>query len=109
MIRFSINNPLLANLLLGLILIIGVLSWQAMPQEMFPNIALDKIRITTAFKGASPEEVEKQITLPIEQEIEGMSDIDTIMPSNSWTRIYTGLASAGDLGAANIKQCLSYP
>ena len=83
MIRFSIKNALLANLLLGLILIIGILSWQAMPQEMFPNIALDKVRISTVFKGASPEEIETQITLPIEQEIEGMNGIDTLVSSSS--------------------------
>ena len=77
-IRFSIRNPLITNLLLGLILIAGVLSWYAMPQEMFPVVELDMARITTLFEGASPQEVEQQITIPIEEEFDGMADIDVM-------------------------------
>ena len=78
LIRFSINNPLLTNMMLVIILIMGVLSWNAMPQEMFPNIQLDKVRISTVFEGAAPEEVERQVTLPIEEEFDGVADIDVV-------------------------------
>ncbi len=78
LIRFSINNPLLTNMLLVIIFIMGVLSWSAMPQEMFPNIQLDKVRISTSFEGAAPEEVERQVTLPIEEEFDGVADIDVV-------------------------------
>lgn len=78
LIRFSINNPLLTNMLLVIIFIMGLLSWKAMPQEMFPNIQLDKVRITTVFEGAAPEEVERQVTLPIEEEFDGVADIDVV-------------------------------
>ena len=77
-IRFSIRNPLIINLLLVLILITGVLSWYAMPQEMFPVVELDMARVTTVFEGASPEEVEQQVTIPIEEEFDGMADIDVM-------------------------------
>ncbi|MCK5639884.1 MAG: efflux RND transporter permease subunit, partial [Gammaproteobacteria bacterium] len=63
MIRFSIANPLMVNLMLAIIAIIGIFSWMAMPQEMFPNIELDQVSITANFEGASPEEVERQVTL----------------------------------------------
>ena len=78
LIRFSINNPLLTNMLLVIIFIMGMLSWNAMPQEMFPNIQLDKVRISTSFEGAAPEEVERQVTLPIEEEFDGVADIDVV-------------------------------
>lgn len=82
LIRFSINNPLIVNLLLALIALAGVFAWQAMPQEMFPLIEQDKVRVSTLFEGASPEEVERQITLPIEQEFDGHADIETITSSS---------------------------
>ncbi|MDT8403342.1 efflux RND transporter permease subunit [Sulfuriflexus sp.] len=78
LIRFSINNPLLTNMLLVIVLIMGVLSWQVMPQEMFPAVELDKVRISTVFEGATPEEVDRQVTLPIEEEFDGVADIDVI-------------------------------
>ncbi|HED18380.1 MAG TPA: efflux RND transporter permease subunit, partial [Gammaproteobacteria bacterium] len=82
LIRFSIANPLITNLSLVLVMLLGVLSWYAMPQEMFPVVELDMARVTTVFEGASPEEVERQVTLTIEEEFDGMPDLD-IMTSTS--------------------------
>ncbi len=75
-IRFSINNPLLVNLSLVVIVIMGVTAWRAMPQEIFPQVQLDMVQISTEFEGASPAEVEAQVTIPIEEEFEDVQDID---------------------------------
>ncbi len=83
MIDFSIRNPLVINLLLVIVLLAGVLSWYAMPQEMFPVVEMDKVSIRTIFEGASPEEVERQVTLPIEQELDGLADIDVISSTSN--------------------------
>jgi multidrug efflux pump subunit AcrB len=82
-IDFSIRNPLIVNLLLVIILLAGVISWYALPQEMFPVVEQDKVRITTVFEGAAPEEMERQVTLPIEQELDGLADIDVISSTSS--------------------------
>ncbi|MEM7304093.1 MAG: efflux RND transporter permease subunit [Pseudomonadota bacterium] len=82
-VEFSIRNSLVVNLFLIVIIIAGVLSWQSMPQEIFPTVDLDRIRVTTVYEGAPPEEVEKQITILIEEEIENLSDIDTITSESS--------------------------
>ena len=82
-VRFAIRNPLIVNLLLVVVAVAGVVSWQAMPREMFPVVALDKVRITTVFEGASPNEVERLVTLPLEEEFDGMADIDAITSTSS--------------------------
>ncbi len=76
MIDFSIKNPLLVNLFLLLILLLGILSWQSMPEEMFPVVEKDRIKITTSYDGASPEEIEQQVSIPIEDALDNMQDID---------------------------------
>ena len=63
-------------LFLILIVIIGVMSWQSMPEEMFPVVEKDSIKIITKYDGASPEEVEKQVTIPIEDTLDNLQDID---------------------------------
>jgi len=78
LIHFSLRNPLLVNLSLIIILIMGVLAWQELPQEIFPVVDLDMISITTEFEGASPVEVEQQVTLAIEEAFEDSQDIDFI-------------------------------
>ncbi len=83
LIRYAINNPLIANLMLVVILVAGVLSWKSMPQEMFPLVELDRVRIVTEFAGASPEEVERLVTVPVEEQFDGMADIDTILSTST--------------------------
>jgi len=78
LIRYSINNPLIVNLSLVIVLIMGILSWRQLPQEIFPVVDLDLVHIMTEFEGASPAEVEQQITLPLEEEFENSQDIDYI-------------------------------
>jgi multidrug efflux pump subunit AcrB len=77
-IRFSINNPLIVNLGLVMVLVMGILAWRLLPQEIFPVVNLDMVSIKTDFEGASPVEVEQQVTLPIEEEFEDSQDIDYI-------------------------------
>lgn len=77
-INFSIKNPLVVNLFLILIVVLGVISWRSMPQEMFPVVEIDKVRISTEFEGAPPEEVESQVTIPIEEELDLLPDIDVV-------------------------------
>lgn len=93
MIRFSINNPLLVNLALVLLLIVGVLSWRAMPQELFPVVQLDMAHIQTEFEGASPAEVEQQVTITIEEEFSEHEDIDYMSSTSSegFSNIYIEL------------------
>jgi len=83
LIRFSINNPLITNLLLGIVLIMGVLAWRSMPQEMFPTVEMDAVSVSVVFEGASPEEVERQISIPLEEEFEGMADIDVLTSTSN--------------------------
>ncbi len=83
MIRFSIDNPLITNLMLVMILLMGILSWHQLPQEMFPVVEMDKVKITTIYKGTSPEEMERLVSLPIEEEFDDMVEIDVITSTSS--------------------------
>ena len=66
-----------------IILIMGVMAWNLLPQEIFPVVNLDMVSIKTEFEGASPVEVEQQVTLPIEEEFEDTQDIDFISSKSS--------------------------
>ncbi len=78
MTEFSIKNPLIVNFLLAAVVIIGVLSWRSMPQEMFPTIEKDLVEIRTVFEGAPPIESERQLTIPIEKEVKDFADVDEL-------------------------------
>ena len=88
-VDFSIRNPLLVNFLLLGVVAVGVLSWRAMPQEIFPIIEEDAIQVTTRFEGAPPIEVERQITIPVEEAVEGLGDFESIesLSREGWSQV----------------------
>ena len=82
--KMSVNNPVLANLLMIIIIAFGVYAWINLPRELTPEIALQTATVTTLYPGASPEEVEKLVTAPIEDAIEeNVSKINLLLSNSS--------------------------
>jgi multidrug efflux pump subunit AcrB len=66
------RNEVAANLLMAAIVLSGVVVAARIRQEVYPEYALDIVDISMEYRGASPEEVERAIILPIESELRGM-------------------------------------
>ncbi|RKU23816.1 hypothetical protein C6503_02415 [Candidatus Poribacteria bacterium] len=81
--KISVNNPVLANMLMIIIIAFGLYAWINLPRELTPEIALQSVTVTTLYPGASPEEVEKLISAPIEDAIEENVNKINLMLSNS--------------------------
>ncbi|MCE2400069.1 efflux RND transporter permease subunit [Candidatus Poribacteria bacterium] len=81
--KMSVNNPVLANMLMILIIIFGLYAWINLPRELTPEIALQSATVTTLYPGASPEEVEKLVSAPIEDAIEENVNKINLMLSTS--------------------------
>ncbi len=74
--RFSVSQPILVNVLVVLILLGGAFCYGTLNQEVMPEIPLKIAIIQTPYPGASPEDVEKTVTVPIEDHIESVEGID---------------------------------
>ena len=81
--KISVNNPVLANMLMIVIIAFGLYAWINLPRELTPEIALQSATVTTLYPGASPEEVEKLVTAPIEDAIEENVNKINLLLSNS--------------------------
>lgn len=66
------RNHVAANLLMIAVVVIGLLVARGIRQEIYPTFTLDAVEIEMDYLGASPEEVEQSIILPIETELRGM-------------------------------------
>jgi len=77
-IRFSIRNPVFANLLMITLTVLGVLSFIQLPREMMPKIPFNWAFITTVYPNVPAEDIERLITIPIEDEIADVDGIDEI-------------------------------
>ncbi|QBQ54464.1 efflux RND transporter permease subunit [Nitrosococcus wardiae] len=77
------HNHVLANLTFTLILTAGALAYIHLPKEQNPPVNFNWVHISTAFPGASAEDVEKLITEPLE---EGLRQVQDIRFSSSTSR-----------------------
>jgi len=66
-IHLFARHPVAANLLMAMMIILGGYSLTKLNKQFFPNFALDYISVRVIWPGASAEDVERSITVPLEQ------------------------------------------
>ena len=81
MVDWFARNPVAANLLMLALLLGGTIGLLDIRQEITPDFTIEGVRISMSYPGASPEEVEQGIVLPIEKELTGLAGIDTLNAS----------------------------
>ena len=76
MSRFSIRNPYFVVVVCLVLVLIGVTSLVRMPVDLFPPINLPEVVVATFYSGMPPEDVETDITNPLERFFTLASGID---------------------------------
>ena len=79
--EYFIKNKVISWLFVTLLLLGGVVSFTGLGQLEFPEFPIPLAMVNTVYPGASPEQVEEEVTLPIEraiQELEYVDNIDSI-------------------------------
>ncbi len=82
-VTFFLRRPVFASVCSLIIVLVGVVSFGALPVQEFPQIDPPVITISTTYLGASPETVETEVTEILEREINGAEGIDTLTSSSS--------------------------
>ncbi|MFT5691662.1 MAG: multidrug efflux pump subunit AcrB [Oceanicoccus sp.] len=77
-IRWFVNNPVAANLLMILLLLGGTFGALTTNQEEFPSFDIKLIDVSVPYLGAAPIEVERSVCIRVEEAIEGLEGIDKI-------------------------------
>ncbi|MFD1745750.1 efflux RND transporter permease subunit [Rhizobium helianthi] len=75
---WSIRNPIAPLLIFALLLIMGIQSFNKLPITRFPNIDVPVVSISVVQSGASPSELEMQVTKEIEDAVAAISGVDEI-------------------------------
>ncbi len=79
--EFSVRRPVTVIMITLALILLGLISWQRLPQELFPAITYPQLTIVTTYENAAPEEVESLITKIIEESVgtvAGLKDISSI-------------------------------
>lgn len=73
--KYSLENRKVIYFFLAILLIGGVLSFFKLPKKEDSPFVIKTAALVTQYPGATPQEVEKLVTQPIEREIQSMSDV----------------------------------
>ncbi|MGI9342519.1 MAG: efflux RND transporter permease subunit [Gammaproteobacteria bacterium] len=81
------------TVMLGFIIIVvaGIVSYQSMPKEAEPDVAFPFINVAVSLEGVSPEDAERLLVRPIEQEIRSIAGVKEIVSSAMEGRISISL------------------
>lgn len=82
-IAWFARNSVAANLLMVVILAGGALSIPRIKQEVFPEVQLGVVSVQVDYPGAAPEEVERGITILVEEQLQGIEGIKRITSNSS--------------------------
>ena len=72
LVDFALNNKFVVLAVTALLIGWGVISFHNLPVEAYPDIADNYVTVITQWPGRSAEEVEQQVTIPIEIQMAGM-------------------------------------
>ncbi len=73
-----VRRPVFATMLVGSLVVVGWFSYKSLTLDLFPKVDMPVVTVTTTLPGAGPDEMEAQVTKPIEEVINTVSGIDEL-------------------------------
>ncbi|MBI2988123.1 MAG: efflux RND transporter permease subunit [Deltaproteobacteria bacterium] len=106
-----IKRPVFATMLISSLVVLGLFSYAGLGVDLFPNVDLPMVTVTTTLKGASVEEMETSVTKPIEEIINTIDGIDELRSVTkegiSAIIVQFVLEKDGDVAAQDVRDKVS--
>jgi HAE1 family hydrophobic/amphiphilic exporter-1 len=97
MSKFFIDRPIVAMVIAILMVIVGGVTITSLPVAQFPNIVPPEIRLQATFVGADAKTLEQAVATPIEQQVNGVDNMDYMYSLNATGNSQTTLSANFDL------------
>jgi len=76
--EICIKRPVFATVMSLMIVLVGAISFTRLTVREYPKIDTPVVSVRTVYKGASPQVIESQVTVPIEDSISGIEGVRTV-------------------------------
>src|SRR5208283_3449864 len=76
--QICIQRPVFATMLILALVVLGISAYMKLGVDLYPKVDIPVVTVTTTLRGASPEEVETQVTKRIEEAVNTTSGIDEL-------------------------------
>ena len=79
----SIKQPVFITMVVLALVVVGGLSYSRLGVDLMPDISLPIVAVTVANPGVGPEEMESQVTKPIEDVLSTINGVDTVSSTSA--------------------------
>jgi HAE1 family hydrophobic/amphiphilic exporter-1 len=97
MSKFFINRPIVAIVIAILMVIVGAVTVTSLPVSQFPNIVPPEIQLQASYVGADAQTLEQSVATPIEQQINGVDNMNYMYSLNATGNSQTTMVVDFDL------------
>ncbi|MGE3270020.1 MAG: efflux RND transporter permease subunit [Chloroflexota bacterium] len=80
--RVAIARPVFILMVISAMVILGLVSFTRLNAELFPSINFPVVTVVTTYSGASPDDVDRLVTQPLQDAIAGIADIDVLQSAS---------------------------
>ena len=105
--QLCIKRPVFATMLIMTLVVVGLFSYFSLGVDLFPKVDIPTVQVTVANPGASPEEIETEITKKVEDSINTISQIDEVRSVSSEGQslvvVTFELSKNGDVAAQEVQ------
>jgi hydrophobic/amphiphilic exporter-1 (mainly G- bacteria), HAE1 family len=97
MSKFFINRPIVAMVIAILMVIVGAVTVTSLPVSQFPNIVPPEIQLQASYVGADAQTLEQSVATPIEQQVNGVDNMNYMYSLNATGNSQTTMVVDFDL------------
>ena len=104
MSKYSVKKPLTVIVVVIIIIALGIVSVSRMTPDLLPSIDLPYVVVMTTYPGATPEEVEEEVTKPLEQNLATLENLKTIqsVSGNSYSLVFMEFENGSSMDTAIV-------
>ena len=100
--EICVKRPVFTTMLIMSLVVLGIASYRELGIDLFPKVDLPTVTITTRLDGASPEEIENQITKRVEEVVNTINGIDELRSTTieGQSQVYATFTLEKDINVA---------
>src|SRR5438045_9476236 len=105
--QLCVKRPVFATMLILSLVVVGIFSYFSLGVDLFPKVDIPTVAVIVANPGASPEEIETEISRKVEDAVNTISMVDEVRSTSSegqsLVMITFELAKNGDVAAKEVQ------
>ncbi len=96
------QHPVAANLVMVIMLLSGIMALGSLNTQFFPSFEVEVVSVRVIWSGATPEDVERSVIVPLEHELRSVEGVDKISSTSSQNAgaVLLEFPEGTDMGAA---------